>query len=655
MKKIIINANQNEEIRVALLHNNVLENLDIERTQRKRTKTNIYKGTVKRIERSLEAAFVDYGSTKHGFLSFKEIAPSADSQPSTPEQPIHVPATETQILIQINKEERGNKGAALSTYISLAGCYLVLMPNTPKAGGISRRVQGNQRDQLKDLLNQLTVPDGMSIILRTAAVDKTLKDLNWDLNVLIKQWEKIKEASAHCKSPALIYDENNILIRTLKDNLHQGIDEIIVDNQETFEQVHEYVNLLTPEKSNTVTLYEEQAPIFNYYNIEQQIKAAFSKEIRLPSGGSIVIDKTEALTSIDINSAKSTRGTNIEETAVNTNIEAAKEICKQLKLRDIGGLIVIDFIDMGEKNNRDRVEEKIKQSIRYDKARIQIESISKFGLLEMSRQRLGSSLYEINQESCPYCLGQGIVRNIESVGLSLLREIENGCLSNKPEEILVHLPLELHAFLCNEKRNELVRLENNYKTKVLLIPSKFLAFPLYEINIKQTVSVNKTYQLIEKSSREKKLLTELSKSVHAPIVKVDHVLSKDKNSSNWVDNLFQKIGAIFSKKENTDKNKKGGKQSKHTATQNKKYQNNKRKKYHTKYNSSKNKKKETSGGAKNKASHNKSINTNKDSNQNKKNATKTTHQRKAAIQILDETKTAAPLVNSEKNNLQIAE
>lgn len=562
MKKILINANQQEEVRVALINNNTLENLDIENNQKKRSKTNIYRGTIKRIERSLEAAFVDYGSDRHGFLSFKEISPSnaLDASSTTNSASPQIPTVESPVLVQINKEERGNKGAALSTFVSLAGCYLVLMPNTPKGGGISRRIQGNEREQLKAHLKKLVIPQDMSVILRTAAVGHPLSNLEWDLNVLIKQWSKIKEAASNCNGSALIYDENNILMRSLKDNLHQEIDEIIIDDKEMYKKACEYVKLLTPEKINIITLYQGPAPLFTHYRIEAQIKTAYAKEIRLPSGGSIIIDKTEALTSIDINSAKSTKGINIEETAFNTNLEAAKEISKQLKLRDIGGLIVIDFIDMNEKNNRGEVEGKLKKSIKNDRARIQIEPISRFGLLEMSRQRLGTSLNDSNQEYCRYCQGQGTLRNVESIALALLREIEEESLNQKTNEIVAQLPLELHSFLNNEKRNELVRIEKAQNIKIILIPNKYLSFPLYELKKNQLPNTAKTYNLIEKSSREQPLLSEHSQKISRALVKgrgqSSKVESKNKKNNSLLKKVTQAIGSLFKTKKTIEPQRK---------------------------------------------------------------------------------------------------
>ena len=485
MKRMLINATQREELRVALVDGQFLYDLDIETPSREQKKSNIYKGRVTRVEPSLEAAFVDYGAERHGFLPLKEIAPSF-YKPGVPEgterQNIRDLVGEGQeLVVQVDKEERGNKGAALTTYISLAGRYLVLMPNNPRAGGVSRRIDGDDRSELREAMADLNVPDGMGIIARTAGVGRSAEELQWDLDYLSRLWQAIEQASRNKAPPYLIYQESNIIIRAIRDYFRQDICEVLIDNMSVHPNVVEFLQRVMPHNIGKVRLYTDHVPLFSRFQIETQIESAFQHEVRLPSGGAIVIDHTEAMVSIDINSSRATQGGDIEETALNTNLEAADEIARQLRLRDIGGLIVIDFIDMTPVRHQRQVEDRLRDALRLDRARVQVGRISRFGLLEMSRQRLRPSLGESIQKTCPRCSGHGRIRGVESLALSILRIIEEEALKDQTTEILAQLPLDVATYLLNEKRAILTTIEQRHQIAVLLIPNSTIESPHYEI------------------------------------------------------------------------------------------------------------------------------------------------------------------------------
>ncbi len=484
MKRMLINATQKEELRVALVDGQRLFDLDIESPGHESKKANIYKGRITRIEPSLEAAFVDYGAERHGFLPLKEIArdyfPEGYTYQGRPS--IKEVLTEGQeVIVQVEKEERGSKGAALTTFISLAGSYLVLMPNNPRAGGISRRIEGDERTQLKAALSTLELPQGMGLIVRTAGVGKSAEELEWDLNVLLNHWGAIKQASESNPAPFLIHQESNVIVRAIRDYLRRDIGEILIDSNTIYERALEHIRLVRPDFVNRVKKYDGEVPLFSHYQIESQIESAFQREVRLPSGGSIVIDPTEALTSIDINSARATKGGDIEETALNTNLEAAEEIARQLRLRDLGGLVVIDFIDMTPVRHQREVENRLRDSVRMDRARVQIGRISRFGLLEMSRQRLSPSLAEASHHICPRCTGTGVVRDNESLALSVLRLIEEEALKDNTAQVLAVVPVPIASYLLNEKRRSVNHIEKNQEVKITVVPNSDMETPHFDV------------------------------------------------------------------------------------------------------------------------------------------------------------------------------
>ena len=487
MKRMLINATQAEELRVALVDGQKLYDFDIEVPSKEQKKSNIYKGIVTHVEPSLEAAFVNYGAEKHGFLPFKEISPLYRQLQDGAENDGRRPAIKDlikegqEIVVQIEKEERGNKGAALTTYISLAGTYLVLMPNNPKAGGISRRIEGETRSDLREVMAALEIPETMGLIVRTAGCGKNAEELQWDLNYLLQLWEAIERSASEHSAPFLVFQESNVIIRALRDHLRGNIDEILIDNEESFKLVQNFLKQVMPHFLPKAKLYQDAVPLFNRYQIESQIEVAYGREVSLPSGGSLVIDHTEALTSIDINSARATKGSDIEETALNTNLEAADEIARQLRLRDLGGLFVIDFIDMMSNKNQKTVENHLRDALKIDRARIQTSRISRFGLLEMSRQRMRPSLGDSTQLPCPRCKGQGTIRNVESVALSVLRIIEEEAMKKGTEKVIAHLPIECATFLLNEKRSAIEQIENRLKVGIVILPSKHLETPAYDI------------------------------------------------------------------------------------------------------------------------------------------------------------------------------
>ena len=484
MKRMLINATQKEELRVALVDGQKLFDLDIESPGHESKKANIYKGRITRIEPSLEAAFVDYGAERHGFLPLKEVAkdyfPSNYSYQGRPNIK-EVLKEGQEVIVQVDKEERGNKGAALTTFISLAGSYLVLMPNNPRAGGISRRIEGEERTQLKAALSTLELPHGMGLIVRTAGVGKSGEELEWDLNVLINHWNAVKEAAESQVAPFLIHQESNVIARAIRDYLRRDIGEILIDSPQVFERAREHIKLIRPDFLSRIKRYEGEVPLFSHYQIESQIDSAFQREVRLPSGGSVVIDPTEALTSIDINSARATKGGDIEETALQTNLEAADEIARQLRLRDLGGLVVIDFIDMTPVRHQREVENRLREAVRVDRARVQIGRISRFGLLEMSRQRLSPSLAEASHHVCPRCTGTGVVRDNESLSLSILRLIEEESLKDNSSQVLAVVPVPVASYLLNEKRPAVLHIEKYHNVRVVIVPNADMETPHFEV------------------------------------------------------------------------------------------------------------------------------------------------------------------------------
>lgn len=485
MKKMLINATHAEETRVALVDGQRLYDLDIENRTRLQKKANIYVGKITRVEPSLEAAFVDFGAERHGFLPLKEIAQEyfyrkprdADSKLSIRD----VVKEGTRLVVQVDKEERGAKGAALTTFISLAGRYMVLMPNNPRAGGISRRIEGEERADLREALNSLNIPDSMGVIIRTAGVARSAEELQWDLNYLLQLWEAIGTAGRENRSPVLLYQESNVIIRAVRDYLRDDVDQVLIDSPQAHQQAADFVRRVMPRYEPRIRRYEDSIPLFNRFQIESQIETAFQREVRLPSGGSIVIDPTEALVSIDINSARATKASNIEDTALRTNLEAADEIARQLRLRDMGGLIVIDFIDMLAARNQRAVENRMRDALSIDRARVQIGRISRFGLLEMSRQRLRPSLGETSAIVCPRCTGQGTIRDTKSLALSILRLLEEEAIKERSAEVRAIVPVDVAAYLLNEKRNALGEIETSARVRVLVIPNPNLETPHFEV------------------------------------------------------------------------------------------------------------------------------------------------------------------------------
>ena len=525
MKRMLINATQKEELRVALVDGQRLFDLDIESPGHEQKKANIYKGKITRVEPSLEAAFVDYGAERHGFLPLKEIAREyfPDDYVFQGRPNIRDILSEGQeVIVQVNKEERGNKGAALTTFVSLAGSYLVIMPNNPRAGGISRRIEGDERTELKEALSSLDVPEGVGLIVRTAGVGKSPEELQWDLKVLLHHWEAIKQASQNRPAPFLIHQESDVIVRAIRDYLRRDIGEILIDSQKVFEKAKEHIKLVRPDFINRVKLYQGEVPLFSHYQIESQIESAFQREVRLPSGGSIVIDVTEALTAIDINSARSTRGGDIEETALNTNLEAADEIARQLRLRDLGGLVVIDFIDMTPVRHQREVENRIRDAVRQDRARIQISRISRFGLLEMSRQRLSPSLGESSHHICPRCQGTGKVRDNESLSLSILRLIEEEALKENTKQVHTIVPVQIASYLLNEKRKAISNIEKRHNVDVIVAPNEAMETPHFSVfRLRDGEEVNELSYNLAKIHCEKDESTEeslVSRNVETTVV-----------------------------------------------------------------------------------------------------------------------------------------
>ncbi|HVF17136.1 MAG TPA: Rne/Rng family ribonuclease, partial [Steroidobacteraceae bacterium] len=484
MKRMLVNATQEEELRVALVDGQRIYDLDVEIPSKEQKKANVYKGRITRVEPSLEACFVDYGAERHGFLPLKEV--SKEFFKGSPAQGGRFNIRELldegqELIVQVEKEERGNKGAALTTFISLAGRFLVLMPNNARAGGVSRRIEGEDREQLREALDQVQIPEGMGAIVRTAGVGRTAEELQWDLDNLKEVWNAVSQAAEGRPAPFLIYQESKAIIRALRDYLSDDIGEILIDSQEVFGEAQQYMQRFMPASMRKLKLYEDPVPLFTRFQIENQIESAHSHKVNLPSGGSIVIDPTEALVSIDINSARATRGGDIETTAFNTNLEAADEIARQLRLRDLGGLIVIDFIDMESQKNQRAVEDRVRDAVKQDRARIQIGRISRFGLLELSRQRLRPSIGEAAHITCPRCNGMGSIRGVESLALALLRLIGEEARKDRTVKVIAQLPVEVATYLMNEKREWLNNIESKSHAEVILVPNKYMETPAYEI------------------------------------------------------------------------------------------------------------------------------------------------------------------------------
>ena len=496
MKRMLINATQPEELRVALVDGQRLYDLDIEATGREQKKSNIYKCRIVRIEPSLEAAFVDFGAERHGFLPFKEIARSLLKSKNSEDNRSRVNVKDElevgqEYIVQVEKEERGNKGAALTTFISLAGRYLVLMPNNPRAGGVSRQIEGNDRSDAREAMSTLEIPQGMGLILRTAGVGKSAEELQWDLDYLKVLWDSIKTTAMEKVGPFLIYQESEVIIRAIRDYLRSDIAEIWVDDNDIFHRARDFMQQVMPHNLNKLKLYSGSDPLFSRYQIEGQIETAFAREVQLPSGGVLIIDHTEALTSVDINSARATKGEDIEETAFNTNLEAADEIARQLRLRDMGGLFVIDFIDMANSKNQREVENRLRDGLKVDRARVQTGRISRFGLLEMSRQRLRPSLGESSHIPCPRCDGQGTIRGIKSLSLAVLRIIQEEAMKELTAKVVAQMPVDAATFLLNEKRQSIREIEQRLDVEIIISPNPMMETPQYQvqrINLSESVS-----------------------------------------------------------------------------------------------------------------------------------------------------------------------
>ena len=527
MKRMLINATQPEERRLAIVDGQKLLDFETEIEGREQRKGNIYKAVVTRVEPSLEACFVDYGEDRHGFLPFKEISKQYFKEGvSVRDAKIQdVIANGQELLVQVEKEERGNKGAALTTFVSLAGRYLVLMPNNPRGGGVSRRIEGEQREELKENLDQLDYPKGMSLIARTAGIGRSAAELQWDLNYMLKLWDAIDGASKAGKGAFLIYQESSLVIRAIRDYFSSDIGEILIDTDDIFDQAHQFMNHVMPEAAHRVKRYRDDAPLFSRFQIEHQIETAFSRTVNLPSGGAIVIDHTEALVAVDVNSARATRGGDIEETATRTNLEAADEIARQCRLRDLGGLIVVDFIDMEESKNRREVEQRLKDALRFDRARVQFSSISKFGLLELSRQRLRPALSEGSHITCPRCNGTGHIRDTESSALQILRIIQEEAMKDNTAAVHVQVPVEVTSFLLNEKRTEITKIELKQRTTVLLVPNKHLETPNYKLerlrhDDPRLENLQASYTMIEEPDEEVSISRrEKAKAKQEPVIK----------------------------------------------------------------------------------------------------------------------------------------
>lgn len=569
MKRMLFNATHAEELRVATVDGQKLIDFDVEVAGKEQKKSNIYKGVVTRVEQSLEACFVNYGEERHGFLPFKEIAKEfqKNNTSASSEFRSKFPISEgTELLVQIEKEERGNKGAALTTFISLAGRYLVLMPNNPRGGGVSRRIEGEERQELKDAIDKLDLTSGMSVIARTAGIGRSVEELKWDLTYLTQLWNAISGARSIQQGAYLIYQESSLVIRAIRDYFHPEVGEILVDTDDIFNQAKQFMQYVMPDMEPRVKKYSEDFPLYSRFQIEHQIETAYSRVVQLPLGGAIVIDHTEALVAVDVNSARSTRGSDIEDTAFKTNLEAAEEIGRQLRLRDLGGLIVIDFIDMESTKNQRDVEQCLKDSLSIDRARVQMGKISRFGLVELSRQRLRPALNEGSHITCARCNGVGVIRDINSSALHILRIIQEESMKDGTSSIYVQVPIEVATFLLNEKRTDLATLEVQLKVTIVLIPNKFLETPNYSIERLKfedpKLDENKpSYKITEQPSSEVKFVS--SKDVKNKKVSQKAVIKGvatklpapvNKNRTNkFFNNVFRKILSLFTDKHNTKK------------------------------------------------------------------------------------------------------
>jgi len=578
MKRMLINATQKEELRMAMVDGQNLYDLNIELPSNERKKSNIYKGKITRVEPSLEAAFVDYGAERHGFLPLKEISSEYFIKNINPEDRPNIRDVikeGQEIVIQIDKEERGKKGAAITTFVSLAGRFIVLKPNKSNSGGISRRITGDERENARKSLESINIPENMSLILRTAGIDRTSEEIEWDLNNLLAIWEAIKTVIVQKKSPFLVYKESNAVLRSLRDYLTFDIGEILIDEKSAYEDAKEFIGQVMPQNLKKLKFYDEEIPLFTNFQIESQIESAYTHSVDLPSGGSIVIDHTEALVSIDINSAKSTKGSDIEETAVATNVEAAVEIARQLRLRDLGGLVVIDFIDMHLYKNQREVENQLRKAAKNDRARIQIGKISRFGLLEMSRQRLKPALSESNQLICPRCTGIGSIRSVESLALSILRIIGEEARKDMTAKIIAQLPIDIATYLLNEKRDWVQSIESNHNTKVVLVANSSIDTPHFKVKRVRTDEVNlpenlgQSFDLTEKLDEqiipevnENRRVTEIPAVGNAKLPKKPPGKDKDGNSKNiW--SIFKNLF------ESDEDNEKKSKKRKHYNNRNK--------------------------------------------------------------------------------------
>jgi len=560
MKRMLINATQKEELRVALVDGQKLYDLDIENRARVQKKANIYKGRITRIEPSLEAAFVNFGADRHGFLPLKEISKEYFSkQPNEITGRINIKDVVKEgieVIVQVDKEERGNKGAALTTMISLAGRYLVLMPNNPRAGGISRRIEGDERTDLREALSSLKLPDGMGTIVRTAGVGKASEELQWDLDYLLQLWSSIKKAADEREAPFLIFQESNVILRAIRDYLRQDIGEVILDTSETFEEAKNFIRQVMPQYEDRVKLYDGKVPLFTNFQIETQIETAFEREVKLPSGGSIVIDPTEALISIDINSSRATRGSDIEETALQTNLEAADEIARQMRLRDLGGLAVIDFIDMMSQKNQREVENRMRDALAMDRARVQVGRISRFGLLEMSRQRLRPSLGETSAIVCPRCNGQGSIRDIESLALSILRIVEEEANKSNSREVRAIVPISVSSYLLNEKREVIATIESQSNTKVIIIPNPNMDTPHYQVQNIADDTGERSYNIQSEDEEEiDEFLPKQPETFDKAAVKAPHMtavapptvtVAEGKSEGGLLSSISAALGSLFS-------------------------------------------------------------------------------------------------------------
>jgi len=564
-KRMLINASQMEELRVALVEGTRLYDLDIESGAREQKKSNIYKARIEKIEPSLEAAFVNFGAEKHGFLPFREIAPEYFN--NIPKSHIgrigiaDVLKEGQELIIQVSREERGHKGAMITSFINLASRYLVLMPNNPRAGGISRSVGTEERNQLREVMSQLSTPADMGLIVRTAGIGRSVEELQWDLDYLVQLWTTIKDVAEKRVAPFLIHQESNMIIRAIRDYLRSDIDEVLIDNLDAYNEAMGFVQQVMPQYVSKIKHYQSDVSLFNHFRIESQIETAFQREVELPSGGLIVIDHTEALISIDVNSARATRGGNINETALQTNLEAVEEITRQLRLRDIGGLVVIDFIDMTSSHNQRAVEDLVHEHLRFDRSRVLVGRISRFGLLELSRERRKPSLGETSSTPCPRCKGRGIIRDVESLALAILRSLEEEALQNGTAEVRAFTPISVATFLLNEKREVISRIEERTKTRVLIVPNPDLETPNFEVQRLRDDSfyartAKKASYEIESTETEKEQIistrdlvreeaaVKLTPKINKDLVAEDSSLKTKPNVSLW-QKIKQSLVGIF--------------------------------------------------------------------------------------------------------------